>query len=78
MAMIFTTPDGDTLEELAALCNDEGADAALTPEDLRSGLVQLATLNLVESRGDLFERRFTIHNLTRSFLHKQGQTWQEP
>ncbi|MEZ4707550.1 MAG: NB-ARC domain-containing protein [Caldilineaceae bacterium] len=78
VAMIFTTPDGDTLEELTELCRGEGPDATLTSADLRSGLTQLVTLNLVESRGDLFERRFTIHNLTRSFLHKQVKLWQEP
>jgi hypothetical protein len=33
-------------------------------------------LNLVNSLGDLTERRFAIHNLTRTFLQEQVARWQ--
>ncbi len=45
-------------------------------EDLRNALGILVNLNLVDSRGDLHQRRFTIHNLTRSFLLEQVVRWQ--
>lgn len=70
IAMLFTSDYGDTLTDLNVTCVE------LSLDDLRSGLRQLAMLNLVESRGGLDERRYTIHNLTRSFLHKQVVLWQ--
>lgn len=68
IAMILVTDYGDTIDELLATCN-------LDRSDLRRALKQLVTLNLVESRGGLNERRYSIHNLTRSFLHKQVVMW---
>ncbi len=45
--------------------------------DLRRALNLLVTLNLVDFRGHKFrERRYTIHNLTRTFLQKQVIKWQ--
>ncbi len=43
---------------------------ALTPGALRSALDQLVTISLVDRRGDLNSARYTIHNLTRTFLHE--------
>jgi hypothetical protein len=36
----------------------------------------LVRLNLVDVRGDLQQRRYSIHNLTRTFLHEQVLRWQ--
>jgi hypothetical protein len=35
-------------------------------------------LNLVDSRGDLKTRRYTIHNLTATFLQEQVVRWGAP
>ncbi|MCB0183754.1 MAG: hypothetical protein KDE31_05795, partial [Caldilineaceae bacterium] len=72
IAMLLTSDDGDTFDELLAICQGDVSDV-----DLRTGLRQLVMFNLVESRGNLFERRYAIHNLTRSFLHRQVKIWQE-
>ena len=71
IAMLLTSDYGDTLDELATICADDLASGTV-----QTGIKQLVMLNLVESRGGLFERRFTIHNLTRSFLHRQVKIWQ--
>jgi hypothetical protein len=69
LAMPLTTAHGGTLDYLAQI-------SGLPPVELRSALVRLVGLNLVDSRGGLHERRYTIHNLTRSFLHEQVARWQ--
>ncbi|MEZ4634805.1 MAG: hypothetical protein R2856_07485 [Caldilineaceae bacterium] len=52
------------------------ADIAEQPApQLRPILERLVTLNLVESRGDLHRRCYTIHSLTRAFLHEQVLRW---
>ncbi|MEZ4862382.1 MAG: NB-ARC domain-containing protein [Caldilineaceae bacterium] len=38
-------------------------------------LTHLVRLNLVDSRGDLHTRRYTIHNLTATFLQEQVIRW---
>ncbi|MEZ4683771.1 MAG: hypothetical protein R2932_57135 [Caldilineaceae bacterium] len=60
IAMLLTSDEGDTLDDLLAIC-----EAELSGRELRTGLKQLVMFNLVESRGGLLERRYTIHNLTR-------------
>lgn len=64
------------------LAPDRGADVAylaaisrLDVTDLRRGLEQLLLLNLIDSRGDLHARRYTIHNLTRTFLQQGIAQW---
>jgi hypothetical protein len=64
------------------LVNENGAEADLIAEiaeqpapELRPILERLVALNLVESRGDLHRRCYTIHSLTRSFLHEQVLRW---
>lgn len=71
VAMLLASEQGDTLEQLTALCAED-----LPAGQLRMGLQQLVMLNLVESRGGILTRRYTIHNLTRSFLHRQVKLWQ--
>jgi len=68
IAMILVTESGDTIEELLATCDLDRAA-------LRHALEQLVTLNLVNNLGGLNDRRYSIHNLTRSFLHKQVVMW---
>lgn len=69
IAMILVSAYGDTIDELLATCE-------LQRSELREALNKLVTLNLVDSWGGLNERRYSIHNLTRSFLHKQVVAWQ--
>ncbi len=72
VAMLLTCNEGDTFDNLLAIC-----EADLSRSELAAALKQLVMFNLVESRGGLLERRYTIHNLTRSFLHRQVKLWQE-
>lgn len=68
LAMPLAAEHGATLDYLSQVC-------ALSPAELRRSLERLVSLNLVDSRGGLFERRYTIHNLTRSFLQDQVARW---
>lgn len=68
LAMPLTTPHGATLDYLAEISD-------LDAGDLRTALARLVDLNLVDSRGDLRERHFAIHALTRSFLVEQVLRW---
>ena len=38
-------------------------------------LDDLVKVNLVDARGDLYQRRYSIHALTRTFLHEQVLRW---
>jgi hypothetical protein len=67
---------------LMPLVNETGGDLALLagiaeedPGQLRPVLEQLIALNLVDSRGSLTDRTYSIHSLTRSFLHEQVLRW---
>jgi LuxR family glucitol operon transcriptional activator len=74
-------PERQTLL-LMPLINENGCDlaylAGLAEQDaayLRPILNRLVSLNLVDSLGGLEARRYTIHSLTRSFLHEQVLQW---
>lgn len=69
LAMPLANPRGDDLEGIA-----EVSDLAIG--DLRTALNKLLTLNLVDSHGGLYERRYTIHSMTRTFLLGQVAKWQ--
>jgi len=69
LAMPLATDRGATLAELAAW-------SQLEPGALDASLATLVRLNLVDSRGALNERRYSIHSLTRTFLHEQVIQWQ--
>ena len=65
------------------LVTERGAPAAylaqlsgLEAGELSDALAELVTLSLVDSRGSALDRRYTIHNLTRTFLLKQVIRWQ--
>ena len=52
-----------------------GRISQLEPGVVTDALSQLVRLNLVDSRGDLKTRRYTIHNLTVTFLQEQVIRW---
>lgn len=70
LAMPLVSEQGGRFELLAATCD-------LAEIDLREALDHLVLLNLVDVRGNLHERRYTIHSLTRAFLHEQVIHWQQ-
>jgi len=69
LAMPLVSEQGGELELIRQI-------SQLRPEELGQALTTLVNLNLVDSRGDLLRRRYTIHNLTRSFLLEQVVRWQ--
>ncbi len=68
LAMPLVSARGGSLAYLAEI-------SGLARADLRNALDRLVQLNLVDSRGGLNERQFSIHNLTRTFLHEQVARW---
>lgn len=70
IAMPLVSEQGGRMDLLAAMCEMEEGE-------LRQAIDTLAVLNLIDIRGDLYERRYTIHSLTRSFLHEQVIRWQQ-
>ncbi len=70
IAMPLVSEQGGRFELLAATCD-------LPCVALRAALEQLVALNLVDVRGDLYDCRYTIHSLTRAFLHEQVIRWQK-
>jgi hypothetical protein len=68
LIMPLGNPSGDEIEYLA-----EVGDLAI--DELRTALSKLVILNLVDARGGLYERRYSIHSLTRTFLHRQVAKW---
>lgn len=69
LAMPLVNPDGGDIDLLAAITD-------LPADSLRDGLEQLVTRNLVDARGDMHQRRYSIHSLTRTFLHEQVLHWE--
>ena len=68
IAMPFAPPQGATLEKLAGV-------SKLEPAELSDALTRLVNLNLISNRGNMAESRYTIHNLTRTFLLEQVVKW---
>lgn len=66
--MLLANPRGDDIAYIADV-SDMPVDA------VRTGLNDLVRLNLVDARGGLNERRYSIHGLTRSFLHEEVIGW---
>ena len=71
LTMPLTNSDGADLAFLAAVSGLEGAD-------LRHALDTLVMFNLIDARGELHHRLYSIHNLTRTFLQEQVAKWQSP
>lgn len=69
LAMPLVSEQGGRFELLQTMVD-------LPVAELRAALETLVGFNLVEVRGDLHNRRYTIHSLTRAFLHEQVLQWQ--
>ncbi|MCO5209888.1 MAG: AAA family ATPase [Caldilinea sp.] len=69
LAMPLTDSLGADLDFLAAV-------SALEEDELRHALDALVMLNLIDARGALQHRRYSIHSLTRTFLQEQVAKWQ--
>lgn len=69
LAMPMVSEQGGTIDHLSDM-------SELEEWELRDEMKQLVALNLVDVRGDLEEKRYTIHNLTRAFLLEQVAKWQ--
>jgi hypothetical protein len=63
-AMLLVTEEGGRLEQIAAA-------AELDKDDTASCLQRLATLSLVSVGGDLRERRYSLHQLTQTFVARR-------
>jgi len=68
LAMPLLTDQGGSIERLSSITELDSAGVA-------HSLDRLVSLNLVDSRGGLNERLYTIHNLTRTFLREQVAKW---
>ena len=73
LMMPLVTEAGGDLAFLTAMAT--GANLSATA--VSDALTRLAGLSLVDSRGGLHERRYTIHALTRTFLQEQVLKWGE-
>ena len=72
LVMLLTAEQGETLAQLCTF-----AAGQLAAEELRAAIEHLLAFSLIDARGGLHERRYTIHSLTRSFLHRQVMKRQE-
>ncbi|MBX3012424.1 MAG: AAA family ATPase [Caldilineaceae bacterium] len=68
LVMPLVKPGGETLEYIADVGKMEVGQ-------VRMALNQLIQLNLVDARGGLHDRRYSIHGLTRTFLQEQVAQW---
>jgi len=71
LLMPLVTESGGDLDYLAQMA----APAGLTATAVSDALERLVALSLVDSRGGLQDRRYTIHALTRTFLQEQVLKW---
>ena len=71
LLMPLAAEQGADLAFLTAMVAANGIDQPT----LRAGLDRLVALNLVESRGDLHQRRYAIHSLTPTFLQQDVLRW---
>jgi hypothetical protein len=69
LALPLVTAAGAELEQLVEI-------SEIPTEQVIRALDNLVKINLVDVRGDLYRHRYTIHNLTRTFLHEQVLRWQ--
>jgi len=68
LAMPLVAPGAGTLAHLAEL-------SQLPPAELRQAVDWLVALNLIDRAGPLSGQHYSIHNLTRTFLHEQVLRW---
>ncbi len=74
LLMPLITESGGDLDYLAAMASAVG----LSTGQVSDALVQLVSRNLVDSRGDLGKRRYSIHALTRRFVQQEILRWPAP
>jgi hypothetical protein len=67
--MPLVAESGGGLDQIAALCE-------LDELEMMAGLQQLVALSLVDVRGTLEARRYSIHRLTETFLLEEVLKWQ--
>jgi hypothetical protein len=70
LIMPLANPQGDDIEFVAEVGEMELGD-------VRRGLERLVQLNLVDARGGVNNRRYSIHALTRTFLQEQVNKWRD-
>lgn len=70
VAMLLIPPSGGGVAELLGI-------SKLAPRELRAALEELVAQSLVDVHGTLNERRYSIHSLTRSFLHEGIVLWKQ-
>ena len=68
LVMPLANPHGDDLDYLAEVGD-------LEVGELRMAMNRLVMLNLVDGRGGLQARRYSIHSLTRTFLQEEVAKW---
>jgi hypothetical protein len=68
--MPLVAESGGGLDQIAAL-------SELDDKEMAAGLQQLVALSLVNVRGTLDARRYSIHRLTETFLLEQVLRWQQ-
>ena len=68
VAMPLAAASGIELAQLVAI-------SELSEDKVVNALDDLVKVNLVDVRGDLYQRRYSIHALTRTFLHEQVLRW---
>jgi hypothetical protein len=68
LAMPLVSQQGASLEQIVRISRME-------PTTLKAALGDLVAHNLVDRRGELDSARYSIHGLTRTFLHKQVVQW---
>ncbi len=68
LRMPLVTAQGEDLEYLSNM-------GSLDENDLRVALNRLVELNLVDAIGDITNRRYAIHSLTRTFLQRHIVKW---
>lgn len=71
LLMPLVTEAGGDLTYLTQMA----APAGLSAIEVSDALERLVAFSLVDSRGSLHERRYTIHALTRTFLQEQVLKW---
>lgn len=69
-SMTFANPNGDEIEVLSEI-------SGLSAQAIRKELNHLVRLNLIDARGGINDRRYSIHALTRTFLHETVLSWIE-
>ena len=69
LAMPMLDPQGGSFDMLTSICQ------RMSKREVDKALKKLISLSLVDCRVGLYESRYSLHSLTRAFLHKQVAHW---